>query len=200
MRQKGPLEQPPSGDVTRLLKAWGSGDETAFDKLVPLVYNELHVRAQRYMGHERSGHTLQTTALVNEVYLRLVDYPQRNWENRSHFLAICAQLMRRVLVDFARSRNYQKRGGGKRNLRLDEALSVCNEAPVQIIAVDDALKNLAVVDTRKSRVVELRFFGGLDVNETAEVLKISPETVMRDWKMAKAWLLTEISGRKQDGA
>jgi RNA polymerase sigma factor (TIGR02999 family) len=193
------MEQPSTGDVTRLLKAWGSGDETAFDKLVPLVYEELHVRAQRYMGNERSGHTLQTTALVNEVYLRLVDFPQRNWENRSHFLAVCAQLMRRILVDFARSRNYQKRGGGKRNLPLDEALSVCNETPLQIIAVDDALKNLAAVDARKSRVVELRFFGGLDVNETAEVLKISPETVMRDWKMAKAWLLNEISGSQQDG-
>jgi RNA polymerase sigma factor (TIGR02999 family) len=193
------MEQPLSGDVTRLLKAWGSGDESAFDKLVPLVYDELHVRAQRYMGNERSGHTLQTTALVNEVYLRLVDYPHRSWENRSHFLAVCAQLMRRILVDFARSRNYQKRGGGKRNLPLDEAFSVCNEAPHQIIAVDDALKNLANIDARKSRVVELRFFGGLDVKETAEVLKISPETVMRDWKMAKAWLLNEISGSKPDG-
>ena len=113
------MEQPSTGDVTRLLKAWSSGDETAFDKLVPLVYEELHRRAQRYMGNERSGHTLQTTALVNEVYLRLVDFPQRNWENRSHFLAVCAQLMRRILVDFARSRNYQKRGGGARNLPLE---------------------------------------------------------------------------------
>lgn len=193
------MSQDPAGEVTRLLKAWSSGDETALDKLVPLVYHELHLRAQRYMGNERSAHTLQTTALVNEVYLRLVDLPHRSWENRAHFLAVCAQLMRRVLVDFARSRNYQKRGGGARNLPLEEAITVCNESPQQIIAVDEALKGLACVDARKSRVVELRFFGGLGVEETAEVLKISPETVMRDWKMAKVWLLREMSGGTQRG-
>ena len=193
------MDQPSSGDVTRLLNAWSAGDETAFEKVVPLVYEELHARAHRYMGNERSGHTLQTTALVNEVYLRLIDFPQRNWENRSHFLAVCAQLMRRILVDFARSRNYQKRGGGLRHVPLDEALSVCNESPLQIIAVGDALKNLADVDTRKSHVVELRFFGGLSVDETAEVMHVSPETVMRDWKMAKAWLLKEISGSAPSG-
>jgi RNA polymerase sigma factor (TIGR02999 family) len=152
------------------------------------------------MANERSGHTLQTTALVNEVYLRLVDLPHRNWENRTHFMAVCAQLMRRILVDFARSRKYQKRGGGARHLPLDQALTVCNESPLQIIAVDDALANLAAVDERKSRVVELRFFGGLDVQETADVLKVSPETVMRDWKMAKVWLVREISGRPSRGA
>jgi RNA polymerase sigma factor (TIGR02999 family) len=152
------------------------------------------------MAMERSGHTLQTTALVNEVYLRLVDSPHRNWENRAHFMAVCAQLMRRILVDFARSRNYQKRGGGARNLPLDEALTVCQESPLQIVAVDDALANLAALDQRKSRVVELRFFGGLDVQETAEVLKVSPETVMRDWKTAKVWLLREISGSAPRGA
>ena len=193
------MERPSDGDITQLLRAWSSGDETAFDKLIPLVYQELHVRAQRYMANERSGHTLQTTALVNEVYLRLVDFPQRTWENRSHFLAVCARLMRRILVDFARSRNFQKRGGGQRNLPLEEALSVCHESPLEIIAVDDALKNLADVDTRKSRVVELRFFGGLNVEETAGVLKISPETVMRDWKLAKSWLLREISGSAPRG-
>jgi RNA polymerase sigma factor (TIGR02999 family) len=187
------MPQDSAGDVTRLLKAWSSGDDTALNKLVPLVYQELHLRAQRYMGNERSTHTLQTTALVNEVYLRLIDLPHRNWENRSHFLAICAQLMRRILVDFARSRNYQKRGGGARNLPLEEALTACSESPLQIIAVDEALQGLAAVDVRKSRVVELRFFGGLGVDETAEVLKISPETVMRDWKMAKVWLLRELS-------
>lgn len=191
---------PPGGDVTRLLNAWCAGDPGALEKLTPLVYQELHRRARRYMANERDGHTLQTTALVNEVYLRLVDTPQQNWSNRSHFYAVCAQLMRRVLVDFARSRNSRKRGAGVRHLPLDEALSVYNESPAQIIAVDEALKNLARVDTRKSRVVELRFFGGLSVDETAQVMKISPETVMRDWKTAKVWLLREISGSKQDGA
>lgn len=193
------MAKPSSDDVTQLLRAWSSGDETAFDRLLPLVYQELHLRAQRYMANERSGHTLQTTALVNEVYLRLVD-THRTWENRSHFFAVCAQLMRRILVDFARSRNYQKRGGGARNLPLEEAFTVCEESPDQIIAVDDALKSLATVDKRKSRVVELRFFGGLSVEETAEVIKVSPETVMRDWKIAKSWLLREISGGDAHGA
>lgn len=185
--------------MTELLKAWCAGDESAFEKLTPLVYQELHQRARRYMANERTGHTLQTTALVNEVYLRLVDTHRRDWKNRSHFYAVCAQLMRRILVDFARSRKYQKRGGGVRLLPLDEALSVCHESPPQILAVDEALKNLAEVDSRKSRVVELRFFGGLSVDETAEVMKISSETVMRDWKMAKVWLLREISGSKHSG-
>lgn len=194
------MAQSSPSDVTQLLRAWSSGDETAFENLLPLVYRELHLRAQRYMANERSGHTLQTTALVNEVYLRLVDTPQRTWENRSHFFAVCAQLMRRILVDFARSRNYQKRGGGARNLPLEEAFTVCEESPEQIIAVDDALKSLATIDKRKSRVVELRFFGGLSVEETAEVIKVSPETVMRDWKIAKSWLLREIGGSSSHGA
>ena len=146
------------------------------------------------MAYEQPGHTLQTTALVNEVYLRLVDLPQRNWENHAHFLAICAQLMRRILVDFARSRNSQKRGGGAGDLPLNEALTMCSETPHEIIAVDDALKHLSAFDARKGRVVELRFFGGLGVEETAKILKISPETVMRDWKMAKIWLIREIRG------
>ena len=145
---------------------------------MPLVYQELHQRAERYMAYEQPGHTLQTTALVNELYLRLVDLPRQNWENRSHFLAICAQLMRRILVDFARSRRSQKRGGGPGDLPLNEALTVCNEAPHEIIAVDDALKSLSAFDPRKARVVELRFFGGLGVEETADILKISAETVM----------------------
>jgi RNA polymerase sigma factor (TIGR02999 family) len=160
------------------LTAWSSGDETALDRLMPLVYQELHQRAERYMAYEQPGHTLQTTALVNELYLRLVDLPRQNWENRSHFLAICAQLMRRILVDFARSRRSQKRGGGPGDLPLNEALTVCNEAPHEIIAVDDALKSLSAFDPRKARVVELRFFGGLGVEETADILKISAETVM----------------------
>jgi RNA polymerase sigma factor (TIGR02999 family) len=185
------------GEVTRLLRAWAAGDETALERLTPLVYRELHRRAERYMAFEQSGHTLQTTALVNEVYLRLVDLPQQNWANRAHFLAICAQLMRRILVDFARSRHSQKRGGGQGNLPLNEALTVCCESPREIIAVDDALKNLSAFDDRKGRVVELRFFGGLGVEETAEILKVSPETVMRDWKMAKIWLIREIRGSRK---
>jgi RNA polymerase sigma factor (TIGR02999 family) len=176
------------------LTAWSSGDETALDRLMPLVYQELHQRAERYMAYEQPGHTLQTTALVNELYLRLVDLPRQTWQNRSHFLAICAQLMRRILVDFARSRRSQKRGGGPGDLPLNEALTICSEAPHEIIAVDDALKSLSAFDPRKARVVELRFFGGLGVEETAEILKISPETVMRDWKMAKIWLIREVRG------
>jgi RNA polymerase sigma factor (TIGR02999 family) len=191
---------PPAEDVTGLLRAWCAGDQGALEKLTPLVYQELHQRARRYMANERPGHTLQTTALVNEVYLRLVGAPQQNWANRSHFYAVCAQLMRRILVDFARSRNSRKRGAGEWHLPLDEALNVCNESPAQIVAVDEALKNLAQVDARKSRVVELRFFGGLSVDETSQVMKISPETVMRDWKTAKVWLLREISGSKYSGA
>ena len=194
------MAQPSPSDVTQLLRAWSSGDESAFEKLLPFVYQELHLRAKRYMANERSGHTLQATALVNEVYLRLMDTPHWTWENRSHFFAVCAQLMRRILVDFARSRNYQKRGGGAHSLPLEEAFTVCEESPDQIIAVDDALKSLATIDNRKSRVVELRFFGGLSVEETAEVIKVSPETVMRDWKMAKSWLLREISGSASHGA
>src|SRR5580704_72107 len=144
------------GDITRLLSAWSSGDETALERIMPMVYGELHDRAQRCMAHEPSGHTLQTTALVNEVYLRVVELRHRNWQNRAHFLAVCAQIMRRILVDFARSRNAQKRGGG-RGLALDEALTVCSESPQRIIAIDDALKSLSIFDARKSRVVELRF-------------------------------------------
>jgi RNA polymerase sigma factor (TIGR02999 family) len=184
----------PGGEVTRLLTAWSSGDETALDRLMPLVYQELHQRAERYMAYEQPGHTLQTTALVNELYLRLVDLPSQNWQNRGYFLAICAQLMRRVLVDFARSRRSQKRGGGPDDLPLNEALTVCSEAPHEIIAVDDALKSLSAFDARKARVVELRFFGGLGVEETAEILKISAETVARDWRMAKVWLVREMRG------
>lgn len=193
------MAEPSGDDVTQLLSNWASGDKTALDRIIPLVYRELHLRAQRYMARERSGHALQTTALVNEVYIRLLNFPQRNWENRIHFFAICAGLMRRILVDFARSQHYQKRGGGAVTVPLDEALTVSGETPLQIIAVDDALKSLAGFDARKSRVVELRFFGGLSVDETAEALKLSPETVMRDWKMAKVWLLKEIKGTKQRG-
>jgi len=189
----------PGNEVSQLLNSWSNGDEQALEKLVPLVYRELHRMARRYMASERPGHTLQTTALINEVYLRLVDSPQISWQNRAHFFAICAQLMRRILTDFARSRSSQKRGGAAFHVPFDEALFEGRDSPADIVALDDALKTLAVTDERKSRVVELRFFGGLSVPETAEVLKVSSETVMRDWKMAKVWLLRELSEEPNDG-
>lgn len=191
---------PSAHEVTELLTAWNAGDETALEKLVPLVYRELHRMARHYMASERTGHTLQTSALVNEAYLRLVDSQRANWKNRAHFFAICAQVMRRILTDFARSRRYQKRGGGAFHVPFDEGLFKGAGPNTDVAAVDDALKALAVIDERKSRVVELRFFGGLSVPETAEVLKISPETVMRDWKFAKVWLVRELSGGARDGA
>jgi len=188
------MELPSGHEVTRLLKAWSAGDEQALEKLTPLVYRQLHQIAQRYMGGERSGHLLQTTALVNEAYLRLVDCGQVNWQDRAHFFAISANLMRRILVDFARSRDYLKRGGAIPHISIEEAPSVCDEPDVNLVALDDALKALAAVDERKSKVVELRFFGGLNVEETAEVLRVSSDTVTRDWKLAKIWLLRELSG------
>ena len=180
-------------EVTRLLQAWRAGDEAALEQLVPLVYDQLHRLARRYMAAEQSGHTLQTTALVHEVYLRLVDAKNVNWQNRAHFYAICARLMRRILIDFARSRNYQKRGGDFAHIQLEEAATVSAVVGSELLAVDAALKQLAAVDTRKSEVVEMRFFGGLRVEEIAAALEVSSETVMRDWKLAKAWLLRELS-------
>jgi RNA polymerase sigma-70 factor, ECF subfamily len=182
-----------SHDVTRLLKAWSVGDEEALEKLTPLVYRQLHQIARRYMAGERSGHTLQTTALVNEVYLRLVDCGKVNWQDRAHFFGVSAQLMRRILIDFARSRGYLKRGAAAPHICLDEAPAVCREVDVNLVALDDALKALSVVDERKSKVVELKFFGGLSVEETAEVLRVSSDTVTRDWRLAKMWLLRELS-------
>ena len=179
-------------DVTRLLQAWGSGDETALAQLMPLVYNELHRLAHRYMAAEPSGQTLQTTALVHEVYLRLVDVDNVDWQNRAHFYGICARLMRRILIDFARSRNYQKRGGRFPHIQIEDA-TVSVVVGSEILAVDEALQQLAKLDARKAEVVELRFFGGLTVEETAAVQRVSPETVMRDWKLAKAWLQRELS-------
>lgn len=187
------MDTASNHEVTRLLKAWTGGDEQALKKLTPLVYRQLHQIAQRYIGRERSGHTLQTTALVNEAYLRLVDCGQVNWQDRAHFLAVSAQLMRRILIDFARSRGYLKRGGAAPHISLEEAPSLCDEPDVNLVALDDALKALAAVDERKSKVVELKFFGGLNVEETAEVLRVSSDTVMRDWKLAKIWLLRELS-------
>jgi RNA polymerase sigma-70 factor, ECF subfamily len=186
--------------ITRLLQAWGSGDEKALEQLMPVVYSELHRVAQRYMISERSGHPLQTTALVHEVYLRLVDVQNVDWQNRAHFYALCARLMRRILVDFARSRNYQKRGGQFAHIELEEAATVSAVVGAELLAVDESLKQLATVDTRKSEVVELKFFGGLTVDEIAATLKVSPETVMRDWKLAKAWLLRELGQKDRHGA
>jgi len=184
---------PSTHDVTHLLKAWSTGDEQALQKLAPLVYDQLHRIAQRCMAGERSGHMLQTTALINEAYLQLVDCQKIDWKDRAHFFAVSAQLMRRILVDFARSRGYQKRGGGMPHLSLDEAPPVSNEPDANLVALDDALNALAAVDGRKSKVVELRFFGGLSIGETAEVLRVSVETVVRDWRLAKVWLLRELS-------
>jgi RNA polymerase sigma factor (TIGR02999 family) len=181
-------------EVTELLLAWNRGDEVALEKLIPLVHDELRRLAHRYMGGERPGHTLQTTALVNEAYLRLIDSSRVQWQNRAHFFALSAQLMRRVLVDFARSRNYQKRGGDAVQVSLNEAVAGPTERGADLVALDDALTALAETDERASRVVELRFFGGLSIEETAEALKISPKTVKRDWEWAKAWLLRELSG------
>jgi RNA polymerase sigma-70 factor (ECF subfamily) len=185
--------------LTRLLQAWSQGQDAALEELLPLVHQELHRLARRHMFGERLGHTLQTTALVNEAYLRLVNSRQVNWQNRAHFFAISAQLMRRILVDYARARRYQKRGGGVPKVTLDEALMGPQERGHELVALDDALKTLAGVDPRKSKVVELRFFGGLSVEETAEVLKVSPDTVMRDWRLAKAWLTREMGKSKAGG-
>jgi RNA polymerase sigma factor (TIGR02999 family) len=192
------MPRPSTHEATRLLQDWSAGDEGALQTLIPLVYEQLHRVARRYMAAEQSGHTLQTTALINEVYLRLVDCRQMSWQNRAHFLAVCAHLMRHILIDFARTRRYLKRGGDALHIALDEALVVSSEPRADLIAVDDALKSLAAIDERKSRVVELRFFGGLSVLETAEVLQISPDTVMRDWKMAKVWLVGHLSEDRCD--
>ena len=179
-------------EITRLLTAWTDGDQSALEKLVPLVESELHRLAHHYMGRERPGHTLQTSALVNEAYIRLIDWKNVRWQNRAHFFAVSAQLMRRILVDFARERNYLKRGGGALQVSLAEAESLPLERNDDLVALDEALAKLTQFDDRKGRVVELRFFGGLSVKEVAEVLKVSEETVMRDWRLAKVWLLREL--------
>ena len=184
----------PSSVVTELLVAWSGGDESAFEQLMPVVHAELRRLAGREMRRERPGHTLQTTALVNEAYLRLIDLNGVTWNDRAHFFAMSARVMRRILVDHARARLYQKRGGGANVLTFDEALTVGPEPGHDLVALDDALEALAKVDARKSRVVELRFFGGLSVDETAVALGVSGGTVMRDWRLAKSWLLKELDG------
>ena len=184
----------PNSDAgpTELLRAWNEGDGSALDKLIPLVYDELYRLARRYMRQERPDHTLQATSLVNEAYLRLIDVNRIEWRNRSHFLALAAQMMRRILVEFARNRHRQKRGGGAVQVSLDDVPELPDSKEHDLVALSDALSGLATFDARMSQVVELRFFGGLTVDETADVLSVSPETVMRDWKTAKAWLLREI--------
>jgi RNA polymerase sigma factor (TIGR02999 family) len=191
---------PSGSEITQLLRAWNGGDESALEKLMPIVYGELHRMARRYMAQESPNHTLQTSALVNEAYLRLVDAANANWQNRVHFFAVSAQAMRRILVDWARSRQALKRGGDLRPLQLDDALAVTDDQRVDLVALDDALKALAAMDPRKSQVVELHFFGGLNLEETAEVLKVSSDTVLRDWKLAKRWLRCELSGESLDGS
>jgi len=190
----GEMSNVTPKSVTQLLVAWSDGDESALDQLVPLVHGELRRLARSYMRGERHGHTLQTTALINEAYLRLVDQKNVRWQNRAHFLAIAAQLMRRILVDYARRRQYQKRGGGALQVSLADAESLSDERTPDLVALDEALASLAEMDPRRSQVVELRFFGGLNIEETAEILKVSPTTVERDWITAKAWLYQTING------
>lgn len=190
------MNLPSNHEVTRLLKAWSAGDEHALEALIPQVHDQLRRQARRYMAEERAGHVLQATALVNEVYLKLVDCNLVNWQDRAHFFAIAAKLMRRILVDSARSRGYQKRGGGAALISLEDAPSLCDDRDPAIVALDDALQALTQVDERKGKVVELRYFGGLSVEETAEVLKVSTETVARDWRLAKVWLLRELEGSR----
>jgi RNA polymerase sigma-70 factor (ECF subfamily) len=193
------MAAPSIQQVTELLQAWSQGQDAALDELLPVVHQELRRLARRYMFAERPGHTLQTTALVNEAYLRLVNSRQVNWQNRAHFFAISAQLMRRILVDSARAHRGAQRGGGIPKVTLDEALIGPQEKGQDLVALDDALKTLSGVDPRKSRVVELRFFGGLSTEEIAEVLKVHPNTVLRDWRLAKMWLQREISKVESEG-
>jgi RNA polymerase sigma-70 factor (ECF subfamily) len=185
---------PGPHQVTTLLKEWSDGDETALEQLMPLVYDELHRLAHQHMRREKRGNVLQTSALINEAYLRLVDEPRVHWQNRAHFFGIAARLMRRILVDEARKRNSAKRGGGAIQVSLNEVTSVAQEQAANVVALDDALRSLEAIDSRQSEIVELRFFGGLSIEETAGVLKVSPGTVMRDWTFARAWLRNEMNG------
>jgi RNA polymerase sigma-70 factor (ECF subfamily) len=191
-------QKPPIGEVSGLLRAWGDGDRAALDRLTPIVYEELRRLASHYMRGERPGHSLQATALVNEAYMRLVDYKGMQWQNRAHFFAVSSQLMRRILVDHARRHNL-KRGGGVPHVSFEETAEVGGDRAADLVALDDAMEAMARLDPRKVQVVEMRFFGGLSVEETAEVLKVSPVTVMRDWSTAKAWLYRELSSGAPDG-
>jgi len=202
MQRAAQHDEPAVGDISTLLRAWSDGDRNALERLTPIVYDELHRLARRYMRRERAGQTLQTTALVNEAYMRLVDYKRMQWQDRAHFFAVSSQLMRRILVERARRRNL-KRGGGAPHVSLDEAAVVVGNRAADpggnLVALDDALNALALLDPRKVQVVEMRFFGGLSLEETAEVLKVSPVTVRRDLRTAKAWLYRELTGVTDDG-
>jgi RNA polymerase sigma factor (TIGR02999 family) len=193
------MTSPSQNEVTQLLLAWSDGDKAALEVLTPLVYAELHRLAGRYMRRERAGHALQTTALVNEAYVRLIDFRQVRWQNRAQFFAVAAQLMRHILVDFARARLRAERGGYKQQVSLEEAAVVSKDIGADLVALDDALNSLAEIDPRKSRMVELRFFGGLSVEETAKALNISPRTVQREWSLARDWLYRELSKGKNGG-
>jgi RNA polymerase sigma-70 factor, ECF subfamily len=190
--QKNLMDTPTPNEITTQLLAWNRGDAAALERLIPAVYQELRHMAERYLRQENSGHTLQPTALVHEAYLRLIDQTQVEWHNRAHFFGVAAQMMRRILVDHAKTKHRAKRGGDATKLSLDEALNYGQERAPELLALDDALQGLAAFDERKSRVVELRYFGGLSVEETAQVLDISAQTVMRDWNMAKAWLYQQL--------
>jgi len=187
------MDLPDSHELTQLLEAWSDGQEEALAKLAPLVHAELHRLAKRYMSRERDDHVLQTSALINEAYIRLIDWIAVRWQNRAHFFGVAAQMMRRILVDFARERQYQKRGGGALQVSLSEAAAFAGGPETDLVALDEALTALAKVDLRKAQMVEMRFFGGLSIAEVAEVLKVSEETVNRDWRLAKVWLLRELS-------
>ena len=188
------MQIEPSQDITRLLVAWSEGDVSALDQLAPLIHAELHRLAHNYMRREQPGHLLQTSALINEAYIRLIDWKNVRWQNRAHFFGVAAQLMRRILVDFARERLYLKRGGGALQVSLSEAASFVAQRSVDFVALDEALTVLGEIDPRKVKVVEMRFFAGLSVNEVATLLNVSEETVMRDWRLAKVWLLRELQG------
>lgn len=190
------MQADSSKEITRLLVAWGDGDQAALEELAPLVHSELHRLAHHYMGRERPGHTLQTSALVNEAYIRLIDWKNVHWQNRAHFFAVSAQLMRRILVDFARQRKNLKRGGDTLQVSLTEANALAVDRDSDLLTLNEALTALAKLDHRMSQVVEMRFFGGLSIEEVAEVLKVSKETVMRDWRLAKVWLLRELGRRE----
>ena len=192
------MAPPADHDITEFLHSWREGDEAALEKLTPLVYRELHRLAAHYMRREKVEHTLQATALVNEAYVRLIDWKNVQWQNRGHFFGVAAQVMRRILVDYARSRCYDKRGGGARPMTLDEAPPVTDDKLAVLLEIDQALDRLAALDARRAQVVELRYFAGLSVEETAEALKVSPITVIRNWNFAKAWLLRELSESKVD--
>jgi RNA polymerase sigma factor (TIGR02999 family) len=198
MQRAAQPEAPAVDDISALLRAWSGGDQSALQRLTPIVYDQLHRLARRYLKRERPGHSLQATALVNEAYLRLVDQERMQWHNRAQFFAVSAQLMRRILVDHARRHNL-KRGGGVQHVSLEEAAVVGGDQGSDLVALDDAMNALARLDPRKVQVVEMRFFGGLSVEETAEVLKVSPVTVMRDWSTARAWLYRELTGETGDG-